>query len=355
MSDETTATPTTMTGWARAPRSAADLRRWHALREEPVLEPALPVVDPHHHLWDRPGHPYLLHDFLADAGSGHDIRSTVFVECNAMYKAGGPTALRPVGETEFINGMAAMSASGLYGPIAVCAGIVGFADLTLGEAVQEVLDAHIAAGGGRFRGIRHQAAHDESLHWEKQKPRGLLIDTTFRRGFARLAPTGLVFDAWLFFTQLDDLVDLARSFPDTTIVLNHLGGVLGVGAHEGRLAQEFPVWKSNMQKVADCPNVMVKVGGLGMPKAGLGAPLLATPPSSEALAASWRPYVESAIESFGANRCMFESDFPPDKQSCSYRVLWNTFKRLAADCSAEEKAALFHDTAARVYRLPAAQ
>ncbi len=344
----------TVTQWARAPRSAEELRRWHALIEEPALEPEIPIIDPHHHLWDRPGNRYLLHDYLEDAGCGHDIRATVFVECGAMYRADGPAEMKPVGETEFINGMAAMSASGMYGPTAVCAGIVSYADLTLGPAVQDVLDAHVVAGGGRLRGIRHQAANAPSLHWEKQKPPGLLRDAALRAGLSRLAPMELVFDAWVYFTQLGDLADLARHAGDTTIVLNHLGGVLGIGAHEGRLGEDFAEWKSGLEKVAAYDNVVVKVGGLGMLKAGMGFAQRAQPPSSAELAEAWRPYVEAAIEMFGAERCMFESNFPPDKQSCSYRVIWNAFKRLAHSCSDREKASLFHGTAARVYRLPAA-
>ncbi|MGZ5127011.1 MAG: amidohydrolase family protein [Burkholderiales bacterium] len=351
ISSETKPRPSTVTELARNPRSVAELRAWHGLREEETLEPGLPIIDPHHHLWIRPGHRYLLDEFLEDASSGHNVRATVFVECGAMYKASGPQALRPVGETEFANGMAAMSASGLYGSTAVCAGIVGFADLTLGEAVQDVLEAHIAAGGGRFRGIRNQAARDESLHWDKQNPKDLLLDRRFRAGFATLAPMKLTYDAWQFFTQLGDLIDLARAFPETTIVLNHLGGIVGVGGHEGRLAEEFPFWREHMRKLAEYANVVVKVGGLAMLRAGFDAALRDEPPSSEDLAALWRPYVETCIDAFGPHRCMFESDFPPDKQSCSYRVLWNVFKRLAGSYSADEKSALFHDTAARVYRL----
>jgi L-fuconolactonase len=223
----------------------------------------------------------------------------------------------------------------------------------LGDGVQSVLEAHMVAGGGRFRGIRNQAASDESLHWEKQRPKGMLLDPTLRAGFGRLAPMGLIYDAWQFFTQLDDVVDLARSFPNTTIVLNHLGGILGVGAHEGRLSGEFAYWKAQMRKLAPHSNVFVKVGGLGMPKVGFPAALRPKPPSSDELAVLWRPYVETSIELFGAARCMFESDFPPDKQTCSYRLLWNAFKRLSHSLSADEKADLFHDTADRVYRLTA--
>lgn len=346
--------PSSVTELARNPRSMAELRIWHKLREEEVLDPDRSIIDPHHHLWERPGQHYLLDEFLEDASSGHNIRATVFVECKAMYRASGPESLRPVGETEFANGAAAMSASGVYGSTAVCAGIVGFADLLVGDAVQDVLEAHIGAGGGRFRGIRNQAARDESLHWEVQKPKDLLADRRFRAGFAKLAPMNLPYDAWQFFTQQGEAIDLARSFPDTTIVVNHLGGIVGVGGHEGKLEQEFPLWRTHMLELAACPNVVMKLGGLGMLRAGFDFAMRDEPPSSEELAVLWRPYIETCIEVFGPQRCMFESNFPPDKQTCSYRVLWNAFKRLAASYSAQEKAALFHDTAARVYRLTTA-
>ena len=341
----------TVTDLARQPRSVAELRSWLDLHQEDVLEPDLPIIDPHHHFWERPGHRYLLHEFLDDANSGHNIRATVFVECNAMYRAGGPAAMRPVGETEFANGMAAMSASGNYGSIAVSAGIVASADLLLGDAVQAVLEAHIAVSGGRVRGIRNQGATDEALPWEPQRTRHLLADSRFRAGFARLAPMNLAYDAWQYFPQLGEVIDLARSFPGTPIVLNHLGGVLGVGGYEGRREEHFPLWRTHMRNLAACENVTVKVGGLGMPRVGFDFALRAEPPTSEELAAAWRPYIETCIEAFGPQRCMFESNFPPDNHCCSYRVLWNAFKRLAASCSAEQKAALFHDTAARVYRL----
>jgi predicted TIM-barrel fold metal-dependent hydrolase len=323
---------------------------------EPAIEPDLPIVDPHHHLWDRPGYPYLLPELLADLGSGHNIRATVFVECMSMYRAGGAAESRPVGETEFVNGIAAMSASGNYGAALVCAGIVGFADLTLGDRVAPVLDAHIAAGGGRFRGIRHAAgwdASDQVWNSHTRPPQGLYRSTAFRAGFAELTRRGLVFDAWLYHPQLADVVDLARAFPETTIVLDHVGGPVGIGPYAGRIDETFASWKAAIPMLAACPNVVVKLGGLGMKIGVFDFHRRPDPVGSEVLAAAYRPWIESCIEAFGTDRCMFESNFPVDKVTSSYAVLWNAFKRLAAGASPADKAALFAGTARRVYRLPA--
>jgi len=326
------------------------LDAWH----EEILEPDLPIVDPHHHLWDRPGWRYLLDELLADLNSGHRIVATVFVQCRAMHRATGSEALRPVGETEFVNGVAAMSASGIYGPTRVCAGIVGHANLQLGARVQDVLEAHLRAGGERFRGIRHIVAWDAdpiTLNPNNPAPPGLLADPAFREGFARLAPLGLSFDAWLFHPQIPELTDLARAFPNTTMVLNHVGGPIGIGVYEGKQDQVFAAWRNAIRDLAGCPNVVVKVGGLGMRVNGFGFERGEKPPSSAALAGAWRPYVETCLEAFGASRCMFESNFPVDKGSYSYAAYWNACKRLTRGASAEDKASLFHGTAARVYRL----
>lgn len=326
---------------------------WLAQVEEEILEPALPICDPHHHLWDHPGRRYLLDELLADTGSGHRVVATVFVECASMYRAEGPEALRPVGETEFVNGVAAMSASGRYGPTRVAAGIVGFADLGLGERVGEVLDAHLAASP-RFRGIRHAAGWDESdavRNSHTNPPPGLLADAHFRRGFAELSPRRLTFDAWLYHPQLPELTALAKTFPDTTIVLDHFGGPLGIGPYAGRRPEIFAAWRLAIRALADCPNVVAKLGGLVMPINGLGFHRRERPATSLELVEATRDWYRHAIDSFGVERCMFESNFPVDKQSCSYHVLWNAFKRIAAGASAADKAALFHDTAARVYRL----
>ena len=341
---------------------------------EPILEPDLPIVDPHHHLWDRPAAliaalpppkhgfehvirkvpRYLFDELLADMRRGHNVVATVYMECGSMYRADGPAALKPVGETEFVNGVAAMSASNLYGPIRACAGIVGMADCRLGEAVTEVLEAHIAAGGGRFRGIRQSCSADEDpevlgpLH---RPGGGLYLQEDFRRGFGQLARLGLSFDAWLLEPQLPDLIDLARAFPDTTIVLDHVGTPLGIGRYQGRREERFPIWRDAIRELAKSPKVQVKLGGLAMVFPGFSSFLSDPPASSEQLAAEWKPYVETCIEAFGVERCMFESNFPVDIGSCTYDVLWNAFKVLARGCSPTEKTALFSGTATKVYRL----
>jgi predicted TIM-barrel fold metal-dependent hydrolase len=327
---------------------------WLALHREDVIDPARPIVDPHHHLWDRGGQRYLIDDLAADIGSGHNVIATVYVEARSMYRARGSEAMRPVGEVEFANGAAAMSASGGYGPAAICAGIVGHANLMLGDAARTVLETEIAAGQGRFRGIRHSSAWDADAnvaHMYASRPKGLLLDPIFRKGFACLAPLGLSFDAWLFHPQIGELTDLARAFPDTKIVLDHCGGPVGIGSYANRREEVFPVWKASIAEAATCPNVSVKLGGLAMRLLGYDFHERAQPPSSEQAAAAWRPYMETCIEAFGPGRCMFESNFPPDKGQCSYQVIFNAFKRIAAPYSEAEKTALFSKTAADVYRL----
>jgi L-fuconolactonase len=343
---------------------------------EAILEPDLPIVDPHHHLWDRrnyaapaspsgaPTHPfitaiadaqrYLLDELLADTGSGHNVRATVFVECGAMYKADGPLELRPVGETEFVNGVAAMSASGTYGETRACAGIVSKADLLLGDAVKGVLEAHVRAGGGRFRGIRNSASFEadkEVLGPLNRVEEGLYLDATFRKGFAHLGPMGLSFDAWLLEPQLPDVIDLARTFEGTTLILDHVGTPLGRGSYTGKLSERFPVWRDNIRELAKSPNVVVKLGGLAMAFCNFPSFLAEPRAPSTQLAAEWAPYIETCIEAFGAERCMFESNFPVDMGSCDYATLWNAFKVVAKGASAAEKTALFSGTATKTYRL----
>jgi len=341
---------------------------------EPILEPDLPIVDPHHHLWDRPPAlvsalpppkhgfehvirrvpRYLLDELLADMRSGHNVIATVYMECGSMYRSRGPAAMRPVGETEFVNGVAAMSASGLYGDVLACAGIVGHADCNLGGAVAEVLEAHIAAGGGRFRGIRQSASSDpdkDVLGPLARQGGGLYLSPKFREGFAQLGPLGLSFDAWMLEPQLPDLLDLAKAFPETQIVLDHVGTPLGIASYAGRREERFPIWRENILSLAALPNVAMKLGGLAMVFPGFASFMSDPPASSEALAAEWKPYIETCIEAFGAERCMFESNFPVDIGSCDYDVLWNAFKVLARGCSADEKTALFSGSAARIYRL----
>jgi predicted TIM-barrel fold metal-dependent hydrolase len=327
---------------------------WLSLHREPALEPTLPIIDPHHHFYDKPGVRYFFLDLIDDIASGHNIRATVYMEARTMYRADGPPELRCVGETEFVNGMAAMGASGLYGPCRVAAGIVGYADLRLGEKAGAVLDAQIAAGNGRFRGIRQISAwHSDpaaNASISNALP-GMISDPSFRQGFKQLAPRNLSFDAWLYHTQLDDLLDLARAFPDTTIVLNHVGGPIGVGPYAGRRDQVFADWKASIDALAQCRNVVVKLGGLGMRMFGFDVHAGVRPPSSAQLAQAWQPYIETCIEAFAPRRAMFESNFPVDKGSCSYGVLWNAFKRIAAAYTPSEQTELFSGTAARVYRI----
>jgi predicted TIM-barrel fold metal-dependent hydrolase len=327
---------------------------WLALREEEVIDPKRPIVDPHHHLWDRGGQHYLIEEMVDDTASGHNIIATVYVEARSMYRTSGPEAFRPVGEVEFANGVAAMSASGGYGPAAICAGIVGHVNLLLGEGARAVLEAEMIAGNGRFRGIRHSSAWDadaDAASMYATRPKGLLLDPTFRKGFACLAPLGLSFDAWLFHPQIGELIDLARAFPDSQIVLDHCGGVLGLGSYANRREEIFATWKASIREIAKCPNVAVKLGGLAMRLLGYDFHERALPPSSEEAAAAWRPYIETCIEAFGPERGMFESNFPPDKGQCSYQVIFNAFKRIAAQYSEAEKTALFSKTATDVYKL----
>ena len=331
---------------------------WLACTIEPTLEPELPICDPHHHLWDfrRDGVAprYLLNELLGDLSSGHNVVSTVFVECGTMFKAGGPEELRPVGETEFAAGIAAMSESGQYGSTRIATSIVGTAYLGLGDAVAEVLDRQIAAAGGRFRGIRQGAAWHESPdvpnHRTEPAP-DIYLDSRFREGFRHLAPRGLSFEGWCYHPQIPMLTDLARAFPDTTIVLDHFGGPLGIGPFAGRRDEVFAEWRRSVGRLAECPNVFAKLGGIAMVVNGFGWHEREAPPTSKILTEATRRYYEHTIELFGVERCMFESNFPVEKVSCSYNVLWNSFKRLTKGYSADERALLFHDTAARVYRL----
>jgi len=336
-----------------------DRKAWLALVTEDPIEPELPICDPHHHLWDRParedrpGNRYLLEEILQDIGDGHNIVQTVFVECRSMYRKDGPEEMKPVGETEFVQGIAAQSASGQYGTTRVSAGIVSHADLTLGAAVAAVLEAHIAASSNRFRGIRHSSTWDASADVRSymSPPKGLLLDPRFREGFACLQKYGLSFDAWLYHSQLTELADLARAFPDTIIIVDHIGGLLGIGPYTGKREEVFQQWKKGIAELSTCPNVVVKLGGLGMPICGFGWHERSKPPNSTELAEAMAPYFLWCIEQFGVDRCMFESNFPVDKASYSYTVMWNAFKRISRDFSPRDKVALFHNTAVRVYRL----
>jgi L-fuconolactonase len=319
---------------------------------EAILEPELAIIDTHHHLWDAPGR-YLLADFLADAGTGHNVVATVFVECGAHQRTEGPAEFRPVGEVEFAASVAAQRETD-PGKTLVAVGIVGFADLTLGDRVEPVLAAMIDAGKGRFRGIRHSGGwHDDPVIGNNHHGAGpgLYLRPDFRAGLACLTRMGLSLDALVYHPQHCDLIDLARACPDATIIANHTGMPLGYGPFAGRPRDVLAQWRATMPEIAACPNVVMKLGGMMMRLAAFDYLTADRPASSEQLAAGWRPYIEPCIELFGAERCTFESNFPVDKMGIGYAALWNAFKRIAAAASPDEKAALFSGTARRVYRL----
>jgi L-fuconolactonase len=340
---------------------------------EPVIEPTLPIIDPHHHLWYRSAEyvaavasqdssfavvlqrraRYMLEEFLGDIDTGHNILGTVIVESDTMYKPRGPAHLRSLGEVEWVAGIAAASESGSFGPVCVAAGIIGNANLSLGDAAAELLDLHIRAAGGRYRGVRNYTAYDPD---PSARPFGspgahVLLSREFRSGFRHLSRRGLSYDVWLLEPQMPELIDLAGAFPDTQIILDHMGTPVGIGGYAGKLDERFHTWRSNIQELATCANVAIKLGGFGMGVCGFNSFLADPPFSSEQLAAEWRPYIETCIEAFGADRCMFESNFPVDSAVAEYGVLWNAYKRLAAKATADEKAALFAGTARRIYKL----
>jgi predicted TIM-barrel fold metal-dependent hydrolase len=328
----------------------AEPEKQQTIAEAP-LEPDLPICDPHHHLRERPNDRYFLQEFIQDISTGHSVVATVCVENRAMYRKEGADAMKPVGETEFFDSVADQAAADPNLSTRVAAGIVGHADLCLGESVEQVLEAHLMASPNRFRGIRHCTTWDKSEAIRSDAQPGLLRDNTFRRGFACLKRHGLSFDAWLYHPQLPELVDLARAFPDVTIILDHIGGPLGVGPYKGKRDEVFRSWSAAIADLSTCTNVSVKLGGVGSTRSGYDWHERAVQPGSAELANAMEPYFDFCIEKFGAHRCMFESNFPVDKASYSYVAIWNAFKRLTQSHSPAERQALFHDTAARVYRL----
>lgn len=333
---------------------------WLARHDEDAIDPQRPIVDAHHHLYDRPDLRYLFDDYMADISSGHDIRASVFVQARAMLRADGPAELRAIGETEWVNGIAAMSASGLYGKARICAGIVGYADLTLGDAVRPVLERHIIAGGGlineggRFRGIRQTLCWDRDsslLNPVYSVSEDMMDSPSFRAGFAQLAPLGLGFEVWTFFPQLPAVARLARAFPETRIVLNHCGGVVRIHDYAGR-ADVLEQWKTGIEEVARCPNVTVKLSGLGMKLSGFDFDAGELPPTSGRLAEAWSPWIGPCLDAFGAQRCMWGSNFPVDKGSYALKIGLNALKRITSGASEDEKDFIFWRTASEFYRLP---
>jgi predicted TIM-barrel fold metal-dependent hydrolase len=332
---------------------------WLAKLREPALEPELPICDCHHHLWGHRDHPaatrYLLDNLLADIDdSGHNIVSTVFVDSNAMFRADGDRATAPIGEVEFANGVAAMCASGLYGKTQVAAGIISHADMRLGSAAGDVLDAMARAAPARFRGIRHSAAWDADEAFPKHRhvngPQ-LLLDESFRAGIAEVSRRGLVYECYLWHPQLPELTDLARAFPDLTIICNHCGGPLGAESYRGKRDQVMAEWRASMAELAKCENVIVKLGGVNMVVNGHDWEKREQPPTSDEMVAAAGPYIEQSIELFGTKRGMFESNYPAERTTAGYGEVWNFFKKMTKSFSPDEKAALYRDNAVRVYRL----
>ena len=325
---------------------------WLALTAEDAIEPERPIVDAHHHLWTHVDPPYLLDDLLADTGAGHNVVATVFIECGWNWdRDTADPVMIPVPETAAVAELARRSDTAGGARIAA---IVGHADLRHGAAAGRALDALAAAGDGRFVGIRHATAWDAdpSIPNHRTDPvAGLMDDATWRAGFAELARRGLTYDAWLYHPQIPELVRLARDFPDVQMICDHLGGPLGVRSYAERREEVWAATRASLQELASCPNVALKLGGIGMPIMGDRWHRGERPPSSVELAATWGDLIRWCVETFGADRCMFESNFPVDRVSCSYVVLWNGFKRMVGDASDDEKAALFAGTARRVYRI----
>ena len=316
---------------------------------EDVVDPDAAIIDPHHHLWPVGGGlPYGLADLEADLGSGHHVVNTVFVECGAAYDRGAGGTFAPVGETAFVTAEAERCARTVMG------GIVAHADLRDAANLDAVLDAHEAAANGRFRGIRHagsHALHPEVLTIPGGAPAGLYADPAFRAGVARLGERGLTYDSWHYHYQNRDFLDLARSVPSTTLVLDHFGTPLGVGPYESQREQIFEQWTTDIAEIAACENVVAKIGGLAMPDNGFGWHTAERPPSSDEFIEAQGRYYLHTIEQFGPERCMFESNFPVDRFSLSYRTVWNAFKKLVAEFTPSERDAMLRGTAARIYRL----
>jgi predicted TIM-barrel fold metal-dependent hydrolase len=324
-------------------------------QEAEIVEPTIAIVDAHHHLRDRADSSYMFKDYLRDVGAGHDIRASVYIESMAMMRQRGPEVMRPIGEIEFANGVAAMSASGMYGNCRIASAIVGYADLRAGDDVAELLDRALACAPERFRGVRQVLIeHTDPSVWRyiaHPPPVGIMSSPGFRPAIRQLEKRGLSFDAAIFHHQLPQVTDLAREFPETTIILNHVGQVASVGLSASQRTEAFQRWRTDLIDLASNPNVLCKVGGLGQPFFGFGFEDRADAVGYVELAAAWKPLVESAIEIFGASRCMMESNFPADSRSCDFVTLWNALKHIVRGGSEAEKADLFSGTAQRAYRI----
>jgi L-fuconolactonase len=327
----------------------------HEGRDEPILDPDLPIIDAHHHLFERPGWRYLHEDFLADAHAGHKVLASVYIEIQAFARREGPEIMRPLGEIEYANGVGAIGANGYYGPCRVAAAIIGHADLRHGERVGEYLDRCMAIAPERFRGIRQVTIeHPTEAPFRfitHRPPVGAMRMPEFKRGLKELARRRLTFDSAVFHPQLAEVARLADEVPDATIVLNHCGMVMALDLGEAERAEVFRVWSASMRELARRGNVVVKIGGLGLPFWDFGFIGREQPVGYLELARVWQPFIDVTVEAFGASRCMMESNFPMDGRSCGYVPLWNALKQATRGCSKDERNAMFCGTAMRVYRL----
>jgi len=324
---------------------------WVEKVREDILDPALPIIDAHHHLWIRNGHQYLLPEFVADAKSGHNIVGSVFAECHSMYRKDGPEELRSLGETEFVTGCAAMADSGVFGDARYCQGLLSRVELSLGEATKGIFEQHLQRSDGRFKGIRYTTAWDSHDKIPNQVPaEKMLLQPDVIAGARVMAALNLTLDCWVYHPQLEDVAALAAAVPDLTIVLNHTGVPILGGPNRDKRDEVFKAWLAGIRKVAEYDNTYIKLGAIPIRRSGDGVDR-SLPPTSQETAVAWKPWMQECIEAFGASRSIFESNFPVQKLFASYHVTWNAFKRVAASASTDEKAALFHDAAVAAYRL----
>ena len=324
---------------------------WLEKLKEKVLEPELPIVDSHHHLWRRKDYTYLLPEFADDMACGHKIVASVFAECHSMYRKDGPEELRSLGETEFVRGQAAMSASGGFGLARACDVMFGNVDLTRGSGVEEILELHVAASGGRFRGVRISSGwHEDKKVGNVAPMANLLVDQKVLDAARVVERLGMSLDCWLYHTQLEEVSKLADKCPDLTIILNHVGSPILGGPYRGRVDEVFKAWRTSIEELSKRENVLIKLGAMPIRMPDFSGDR-SLPPGSIEVAAAWSPWIESCIEAFGSSRSMYESNFPVQKRWCSYQVCWNAFKRISMGASMEEKRDLFAGTAVRAYRI----
>ena len=337
-----------------------EIEGWIDRVKEDVIDPERSIIDPHHHLWKGPINPpgikesyrYMLEDLWRDTSSGHNIEKTVFIDCGQEYYSSGPEKFKPVGETEFVVGIAQEAERDKSK--AQIAGIIGHANMMLGTSVKEVLELHIEKGEGLFRGIRHAGGWDEDERVKNAHSHPtphIYLEEDFQLGLQELSSMNLVFDTWHYHNQISDLTKLAKNLPDLIIVHDHFGGPLGIGPYKGKREEIFKQWQEDIYELSQCKNVYAKLGGLAMPVNGWAWHKNEYPASSNDIITEQSRYYLHTIDCFGSKRCMFESNFPVDKQSVSYHVIWNAYKKLVKDFDEQDKHNLFYGTAEKVYKL----